>query len=225
MELRRWATLVGLAGLLAAAFSTGTVGAQRPDSPRDAGPGRVAPGTRVLVRLQEKLSTKDDKAGKSFTVRTLEPLATPDGIVLREGAEVRGHIDRVESAGKIGRARLWLTFDDVRTPTGWRPLVAELIDAPGVHSIRVVYNHEGEIEANASKRQGDIEAAGAGAMVGAAPGMAAHDKREAAIGAAVGAATAFMTASALGQDIVLDKDTKLDLVLGRPLWLSAPEGR
>jgi len=211
------ATLLCLAALLAATLPSVPVSAQQPDSPFTS--GQIAPGTRFLVRLQDRLCTKDNKTGQSFTARTLEPLAAADGTILRPGAEVRGHIDKISSAAKAGRARLWLTFDDIRTPTGWKPLVADLIDVPGVHSIRVAYEHENEIEASSSKRERDFQAAAAGALVGAAAGITAHDKRDAVLGAAAGAATAFMAASGLGQEITLDKDTKLELILGRALYL------
>jgi hypothetical protein len=203
--------------LLAASYSAAQP--QQPEPASQASASQVAPGTRILIRLQDRLGSKENKAGQSFTARTIEPLSTGDGTILRSGTEVRGHIDRVTAAGKTGRARLWLTFDDIRTPSGWKPLVADLIDLPGVHSIRVAYDHENEIEASASKRDRELEAAAAGALVGAATGITARDKREAALGAAAGAAAAFMAASGLGQEITLEKETKLELVLGRPLYV------
>jgi hypothetical protein len=191
-----------------------TAGQEQP-----AEPYIVLAGTRFLAGLGEKLCTKDDKAGKRFVVRTLEPLTTGDGTTLAAGAEIRGHIDKVQPAAKAGRARLWLTFDDIRTASGWKPLVAELIDVPGVHSIRVVYDHEGEIVAASSKRQQEEEAVAAGAIAGAAAGVAARNAKEAAIGAGMGAATAFMMTSGLGQELTVEKDTKLELVLERALAL------
>jgi hypothetical protein len=128
-------------------------------------------GTRLLIGLEDTLSTKDDKAGRHFIATTLEPITTAEGVVVPSGLPIRGHIDKVQSAGKTGRAKMWLTFDDIGTPRGWRPLVAQLIDAPGVHSIHVAYDHEGEIQAASVKRDQAIEAAAAGALVGAATGI------------------------------------------------------
>jgi hypothetical protein len=180
-------------------------------------PDEVHAGTRFLVALHDKLSTKDDKRGKQFTARTLEEIVSADGTTLPTGAEVRGHIDKVVSAGKTGRAKLWLAFDEIRTQNGWVPFVAELIGTPGIHSIRVLYEHEGEIEATSSNRQTEAEAAAAGALAGASVGMAAHDNKDAAIGAAMGAAAAFMVTSGIGQEVTLDENTKLELVLERAL--------
>jgi len=183
-------------------------------------PNTVSAGTRFVIGLRDNLSTKDAKNGDRFHARTLEPLATSNGAVLLAGLEVRGHIDRVEAARKTGRARLWLTFDEIRTPAGWSPLIADLVDIPGVHSVRVDYDREGEIEARTSKHQQEAEAAAAGAFVGAAPGVAAHNGKDAAMGAAAGAAMAFMASSGLGQELTLSRDTKLEIILDRPLYVS-----
>jgi hypothetical protein len=204
--------LLGLAGFPAYAQKQDSA-SQNPG----VAPYEVHAGTRFLVSLHDKLSTKEDKAGKQFTARTLNEIVTADGTTLPAGAEVRGHIDKVLAAGKTGHAKLWLAFDDIRTRDGWIPLVAELIDTPGIHSIRVVYQHEGEIEATSSNHQTEAEAAAAGALAGGAVGMAAHNDKDAAIGAAIGAATAFMATSGIGQELTLAENTKLELILERPL--------
>jgi hypothetical protein len=180
-------------------------------------PNEVTPGTRFLINLDDVISTGDAKAGTHFHARTLEPLVRADGTALPAGAEIRGHIDKVQAANKTGRARLWLTFDSIRTPEGWIPLVAMVDDVPGVHSIHVDYDREGEIEAASDKRRDAVDAAAAGAFVGAATGVASHNGKDAAMGAAVAAATAYMVASGLGQEVTLNKETKLEVVLQHPL--------
>jgi hypothetical protein len=84
----------------------------------------------------------------------------------------------------------------------------------------VDYEREGEIEARTSKHQQEAEAAAAGALVGAASRVAAHSGKDAAMGAAAGAATAFMASSGLGEELTLAKDTKLEIILDRPLYVS-----
>lgn len=182
-------------------------------------PNTVTAGTRFLVGLGDRLNTKDAKAGDRFHARTLEPLATTDGGVLAPGLEIRGHVDKVEVAHQAGRAHMWLTFDEIKTRAGWVPLVADLTDIPGVHSVQVDYDRVGEIEARTSKREQVAEAAAAGAFMGAAGGVAAHSGKDAAMGAAAGAATGFMIASGLGQELTLPKDTKLELILDRTLYV------
>jgi len=186
---------------------------------QDAPPDAAARGTRFLISLHTSISTKEDKAGKQFLACTLEPIATTEGATLPAGAQIRGHIDKIQPAGKVGRAHLWLTFDEIQDSTGWIPLVADLIDAPGVHSIRVLYDHEGEIRASATKQEDAAFAAAEAAFVGAEPGIAAKNKQDAAMGAAIAAATAFMITSGLGQELTLPQNMKLELVLERPLHL------
>lgn len=209
-------TCVRLAMLSLAAVTSLSLRAQDPAIP----PSALPVGTRILVGLDDAISTKDMKSGKTFSVHTLEPISAPDGEFLRAGTELEGHVDKVEQAHQTGRARIWLTFDDAKTPAGPRPIVAFVSDIPGVHSVRVVFEREGAIEARTSKRQDQAEAAAAGAFVGAVPGVAAHNAKDAAFGAAAGAATAFMLSSGLGQELTLDKGMKLELTLDHALYLS-----
>jgi hypothetical protein len=65
----------------------------------------VVPGTRFLVRLEDELNTEKSRRNNRFKVRTLEPLEAGSGIYLPAGAEIVGHISRVESAGIAGLCR------------------------------------------------------------------------------------------------------------------------
>jgi hypothetical protein len=221
MQMKRTILLPAVAALLALTFSS-VSGVFAQDQSRNSGsaaaPNEVMPGTRFLIRLNEELGSRDSKAGRRFTARTIEPLASADGTTLPAGAEVRGHVDKVEAAGKMGRARMWLTFDDIRTPDGWMPLTAMVDDLPGVHAVRVDYDREGEIEVTSSKRKQAFEAAAAGALVGAATGVASHDEKDAAMGAALAAATAYMATSGIGQELTLERDTKIEIILERSLY-------
>jgi hypothetical protein len=179
----------------------------------------IPSGTRFLATPEHPISTQDAKVGDSFEAVTIEPLTATDGTVIPPGAEIRGHVDKAEEAHKTGHARLWLTFDDVKLPRGWTPIVAVVDDVPGAHSIRVDSQREGEIEAQSDKRRDAEAAAAAGAFVGAATGVASRNGKDAATGAAIGAVTAFLAVSGLGQEVTLDKTTKLELVLERDLVL------
>jgi hypothetical protein len=218
--MKRWRIFVFTSVLLF--LAVGSAQAQTQESAtqtQDAPPDAAARGTRFLVSLQTSISTKEDKVGKRFLARTLEPIVTAEGATLPIGTQIRGHIDKIQPAGKVGHARLWLTFDEIHVPTGWVPLVADLIDAPGVHSIRVLYDREGEIRAATTKQEDAAFAAAEAAFVGAEPGIVAKNKQDAAMGAAISAATAFMITSGLGQELTLPQNMKLELALERPLYL------
>src|SRR6266403_4439847 len=91
----------------------------------------VAPGTKFLVKLEDDLSTKGTQENAKFKVRTLEPLEAGGGIYLPPGAEIRGHVSHVEPAGVAGRAKLWLTFYEIRTKFGRLAIVGGVVSVPG----------------------------------------------------------------------------------------------
>jgi hypothetical protein len=180
----------------------------------------VQNGTHFLVRLDQEMNTGKEKVSKKFEVRTVEPLETLSGYVIPPGAKIVGHISRIEPAGLTGRARLWLTFDDIETRRGTLPIVAEVSSVPGEYSVRPGESKEGEIEARTSKGTQVLEATAGGAAMGSAAGVAAHNEKAAAAGAAAGGLAAFLVSSGFGQELDLPKGTKLELVLERPLYLN-----
>jgi hypothetical protein len=179
----------------------------------------VAAGTRFLVWLDDELVSKGMPERAKFKVRTLEPLEAGSGFYLPAGAQIVGHISHVESAGATGRAKLWLTFDDIQTRFGRLPIVAEVVSVPGDHSVRCGPKPEGLIEGRTSTQQDAAEAAAAGAALGAVKGVKDKDKKEAAEGAAIGALTAYLAEVGRGRELELAPGTKLELELERALFL------
>ncbi|HEY2351554.1 MAG TPA: hypothetical protein VGH83_03515 [Candidatus Acidoferrum sp.] len=180
----------------------------------------VAPGTKFLVVLEQDLTSKDTQENAKFVVRTVEPLEAGSGIYLPAGAEIRGHVSRLESAGTTGRAKIWLTFDDIYTKFGALPIVAEVAGVPGDHSVKPsTPNQEGMIEGRSSTQQAAAQSAAAGAANGAVKGVKDKDKKEAAEGAALGALTAYLVESGRGHELNLPKGAKLELELERVLYL------
>ncbi|MGA8103324.1 MAG: hypothetical protein WB869_14285 [Candidatus Acidiferrales bacterium] len=185
------------------------------------GPLQVQSGTRFLVSLQDVLSTAVDQRGKRFALRTVEPLVTQDGTRLPAGAEIRARVSRVDAPNQTGRGRLWLTFDDIHAPGGRVPIVADLFDIPSDRSVRVGKSHEGEVESRNNSATEQAEAAAGAAAMAAFTAAKSGGKKAAALGAAAAGVTALLLAAGLGQDVVLDKETKLELILERPLTLPA----
>jgi hypothetical protein len=179
----------------------------------------VVPGTKFLVRLEDELDTKQTREKAVFKVRTLEPLEAGSGIYLPAGAEIRGHVSRVEPAGITGRAKIWLTFDDIHTRFGSLPIVAEVVGVPGDHSVKSVGNQEGLIEGSSSTQQAAAEAAAEGAALGAVKAVKSKDKKEIAETAALAAITAYLMESGRGHELDLPPGSKLELELERALYL------
>lgn len=179
----------------------------------------VVPGTRFLVRLEKDLNTKDVRRNEEFRVRTLEPLEAGQGNYLPAGAVIRGHISRVESAGAAGKAKIWLTFDEIHTRFGSLPIVAEVASVPGDHSIKAGPLQDGGIEGRGSTQKDAAQAAAAGAAMGALKGVKDKNKKEAAENAALAALEAYLMETGRGQELELPKGAKLELELERALYL------
>jgi hypothetical protein len=179
----------------------------------------VVPGTRFLVRLEQNLNTAAIHRNQPFRVRTVEPLEAGSGIYLPSGAEIIGHVSRVDPAGTTGRAKIWLTFDEIQTRFGRLPIVAEVASVPGDHSIHSGPIQEGVIEGRSGTQKDAAQAAAAGAAKGAFKGVKDKDKKEAAEGAALGALEAYLMEAGRGQELDLPKGSKLELELGRALYL------
>jgi hypothetical protein len=192
---------------------------EAPSSRSSAETFAVVPGTRFLVRLESDLNTKEVHKNQPFHVRTLEPLEAGQGNYLPPGAIIAGHISRVDPAGTTGRAKIWLTFDEIQTRFGKLPIVAEVASVPGDHSIKPGQLEEGVIEGRSSTQKDAAQAAAAGAAMGAMHGVKDKNKKEAAEGAALGALEAYLMEAGRGQEIDLPKGAKLELELERALYL------
>src|SRR2546430_8876526 len=179
----------------------------------------VAPGTKLLVRLEDELGTKGTQENAKFRVKTLEPLEAGSGIYLPAGAEIHGHISHVEPAGVAGRAKLWLTFDEIHAKFGDLPIVAEVVSGPGDHSVKSGPPKEGLIEGRSNTQQDAAQAAAGGPGIGGVESRKSKDKKEAAEGAALGALTAYLMESGRGHELNLPKGAKLELELERALYL------
>lgn len=231
----------GLMSIACTLFFTLTSGAQQPETPAAPETGMprvyepraadgqrrglpletyaVVPGTRFLVSLEKDLNTKDARRNEEFRVRTLEPLEAGQGNYLPAGAVIRGHISRVDSAGLAGKAKIWLTFDEIHTRFGSLPIVAEVASVPGDHSIRSGPLQNGVIEGRSSTQKNAAQAAAGGAALGALKGARDKNKKEAAEAAALGALEAYLTETGRGQELELPKGAKLELELERALYL------
>lgn len=192
-------------------------GQRRPDLPVEA--YAVTPGTKFLVRLEEDLNTIGTPERQRFNVQTLEPLEAGSGIYLPSGAEITGHVSRVVPAGVAGRAKLYLTFDEIHTRFGALPIVAELSDVPGDHSVKIRPEHEGIVEGRTSTQQAAGQAAAEGAALGAVHGIKDKSAKEAGEGALAGAIAAYLMESGRGHELDLPKGAKLELELQRALYL------
>jgi YMGG-like Gly-zipper len=208
---RRFACLLALFALaslpLLAQFST------RPDNIGSPGPNYVDEGTRFMIQLTQNLDSNKLKAGQRFKARLAEDLVAPNGTLIPAGKTVRGHVSDVERGY---HSQLLLSFDEIETTHGWRPLTASVSDVPGEHGVKPV-GDEGQIEKAGPNKQRTIEEAATGAAVGASIGAISGGGKGAGIGAGAGAATGVAAGLLLNNNVKLLKGQQIELRLDRPL--------
>jgi hypothetical protein len=175
----------------------------------------VPEGTQFLVRLNDKLDTRELKPGKHFKAKLAEDLTAANGSVIPRGKTIKGHVSAVEPGF---HSRLLLTFDEIDTGHGSMPLIATIVSVPADHSVKVP-DEEGDLERKGMSTQRTIEAAAVGAGVGAVAGGAIHGGKGAGIGAGSGAALGATAALMSDHDLRLEKGTVLELRLDRSLQI------
>ena len=189
--------------------------AQDPAIAPMAPPNAIPEGTQFLIRLNDKLDTRDLKPGKHFKAKLGEDLTAANGQMIPHGKTIKGHVSAVEPGF---HARLILTFDEIDTGHGSMPLISTITSVPGDHSVKVS-DEEGDLERKGMDPRRTIEAAAVGAGVGAVAGGAIHGGKGAGIGAGSGAAMGVATALLSNHDLRLEKGTVLELRLDHPLQI------
>ena len=186
---------------------------------------RIEPGTKIPVRLENSVGTKEFYQWHSFgNVRTvsgtlMQDLVTSDGqVALPAGTKIRVAVLESKRAGHItGRSRLRLGLYSVRTPDG------EVVPLDGyptdlnrrkVDREGTAHGHRGLVKDGAVDFGSVVIGAGAG-FVAAGP-----------VGGALGAGggllvAAIWTVARRGSDLVVPAGTVVEFVIGRPVSLVA----
>jgi len=186
---------------------------------------RIEPGTKIPVRLEASVGTKEFYQWHSFgNVRTvsgtlMQDMVTSDGqVALPAGTKIRLAVLESKRAGHItGRSRLRLGLYSVRTADG------EVIPLDGyptdlnhrkVDREGTAHGHRGLV------KDGAVDVSSV--VIGAGAGFAAAGPPGAAIGAGGGLLiAAIWTVARRGPDLVVPAGTVMDFVLGRPVSLVA----
>lgn len=175
----------------------------------------VPEGTTFLVRLEDKLDTRNLQRGKHFKVKLGEDLIAANGSMIPRGKKIKGHVSSIEPGL---HARLLLSFDEIETNHGWVPLVATVASVPGERGLKPT-DSEGEIERKGMSKRRVIEAAAVGAVLGTVTGAAAGGGKGAGIGAGAGAGVGAIAGLLTDHDLRLDKGTTLEVRLDRALQI------
>ncbi len=174
-------------------------------------------GTRIVLQLNDYLSTKLSTEGDRFTATVIVPVYQGDHLVVPKGSTISGSISRIVRPGRFkGKAVMNLLFQSVRIPgKGQYPIVASLasVEAEGHTGVRAESTVEGDgslgRDAGRVLRPG-LAGAGIGGLAGGGKGAAIGS----GVGAAVGLATVFATR---GKELEVRRGSTMEIALDRPL--------
>jgi hypothetical protein len=145
---------------------------------------RVAPlvpvGTDLKIRINDTLSSKDNRVGDRFTATVIDPSRFDE-------ARVYGHISSIQKSGKVkGRTSMNLAFDSIELRDGRKGTLHGYVTRVYGDDAGKADN-EGGIQSGSRTNQ-TVKRTGIGAGVGAIIGGIAGGGKGAAIGLIVGGA-------------------------------------
>ncbi len=201
--------------LLFAIFAATSLFAQDPAIAPQAPPNAVPEGTRFLIRLNDRLDTRNLQQGRRFKAKLAEDLVAGNGAVIPRGKTIKGHVSAVEQGL---HARMMLSFDEIDTGHGSMPLIATVTGVPGDHAVKEP-GEEGELQRKGMSKEHEIEAVAVGAGIGAAAGAIKGGGKGAGIGAGAGAGVGAIAGLLTDHDLRLEKGTVLEVRLDHPLQI------
>ena len=179
----------------------------RPTSSTAAGTGYTIPtGGKIVIRTIDGISSEKNKPGDVFVAVLEEPITQNDIEIIPKGADVRGRIANLESAGRVtGSAQLGLELTQIYVN--------------GIPYSLTTSEYE---EVGESRTGQTAKRAAGGAAIGALIGAIAGGGKGAAIGAGVGGggATAVQVMTK-GEKLNVPSETKLEFTLRAPLVIAA----
>lgn len=162
-------------------------------------------GTKLSVRLNSTVSTKNSPAGSVFTATLIEPLKIGERVVAPRGTQVEGRVIHSDPGGRVkGRAAIAVRLTRIHPPSG---KAVALTTSSVWRSANGTKKRDALLLTGASGTGAGIGALAAGG-VGAAIGAGA--------GAAAGAGAVLVTR---GEPSVIRAETALTFQLRAPLRL------
>lgn len=189
----------------------------------------IPAGTKVPLVMVNSVSSKHSQPGDPIYLESIYPTVVDGRILIPAGTHVSGRVVQTKRPGRVkGRGHMYLEFTQMILPNG---VIRDLEGRPGALDGRSPDNldrESGKIKSPGTKGEdaGDIAtgtAAGAslGGLAGALGGRPGKGVGiGAAAGGAAGVARVLLTR---GPDVVLERGTHIEMLLGRDLHLSEAE--
>lgn len=170
----------------------------------------VAGGTELVIRLEDRISSKTSRPGDRFIATVTSPAAYG-------GAAVEGHVSRVEESGRLkGKTEMGLSFDRIRLRDGRATtLEAEMVELRSSDKVKVI-DEEGNVETGSRGEQA-IKRTAIGAAIGGVLGGLIGGRKGLAIGLIVGA-------GAGAGSLVIDGSKELRLERGTEMVIRVEGG-
>ncbi len=182
----------------------------------------IPPGTHLLLRMVNSISTRTAKTGDAIYMQTASPIALDGRIVVPVNTYVTGTVANAKQSGRVsGRAQLGIRIDALTLPSGQvvriSPRLAS-VDSEGTDQKAVA--DENEIEQGSSHLKDAAQIAilaGTGATVG---GLADRSWSGAGIGAGAGSAVGLIAVLLTrGREVELRQGSTFDVVFNRPITI------
>jgi hypothetical protein len=180
----------------------------------------IPPGTHLLLRMENSLSTRTAKEGDYVYLKTASPVSAGGQIIVPVGSYVQGVVAQTKRSGRVtGRAELAIRLETLTLTQGQVVKFApHLSSVDSGDSGQKVTGKENVVE-QAPTRGKDAERiailAGSGASIG---GIADRSWKGAGIGAAAGGAVGLATVLLTrGKEVELRQGSTLDVVFDRPV--------
>lgn len=189
----------------------------------------VPAGTKVLLSLKSGVNTKTARPGDGVYLVSTFPVIVGSHVLIPSGVYVQGVIDKVDRPGRIkGRARLLMHFTTMIFPNGQVVGIPGTVDNLPGSGGPSVKGDEGTIEQAGNKGR-DAGNVAKGGMIGATGGViggaaSGHPGVGALGGGLAGVAGGLVyTLLTRGDEIIIPEGTSLEMVMQRPLELTASQ--
>jgi hypothetical protein len=183
-----------------------------------AGAAEIPPGTHILLRMLNSISTRTASEGTQVYLQTVTPVAVDSAIVIPPGTYVQGSVSHAKRSGRVkGRAELGIRLETMTFAGGKVLKISPRLSAvDSGETGQKVDDTENQVK-QAPSRGKDAEQvailAGSGAAIG---GLADRSFKGAGIGAGVGSAVGLAKVLLTrGNEVDLHQGTTLDVVFDR----------
>ena len=195
----------------------------------DAKTKRLPAGTKLSIQLLDTIDTHTAQDGDYFSAMLLTEQKSNTSVILPSGSIIRGSIDKIKHAKLLSKgAVLYLYFDHIVTPAGRQlPLTLYPTGLAKVTYDGGLYESKGYGEALQLNWEKTKEIASTATNWGISTGETFEGLQYvatpiAAVGGACAGGIYFLGDSIIdifrkGKDVVLDKGTKLDVILVDPI--------